>query len=351
MLSPSQKQDKIVRSTDLDALSCRWNCVQKGYFEDPNIDKIIQSYLKYLQFCEGYTNLSAGRTYKSVFDKKLPIINRGTYLRTRSISHIIEQFINDHAKCQIVSMGGGSDTRVFKLINPNINYVELDFQETTRIKKLTIINDSELSKAVNYTGEGATVGDRKEFQDFNPDLHTENYHLIGLDLRNLATSNIVSEYLHPSRPTLVLSECVLCYLNPEENEKILKFWCDNLPSVSLVIYEPISLNDSFGQQMSENLGRRGINLLTFNHFPTLQSKFDFLEHLDFHNINVTDIATIGGYCGEDLSWIDVEELKRIDKLDLIDEIEEIKLLLLHYCLVYGERDLHTNLSKKWKMSK
>lgn len=350
MLSPSQKQDKIVRSTDLDALSCRWNCVQKGYFEDVNIDKIINSYLKYLQFCEGYTNLSAGRTYKSVFDRKLPIINRGTYLRTKSISDIIGKFINDNEKCQIVSMGVGSDTRVFKLINPNINYIELDFEETTRIKKLTIINDSELSKAVNYSGLGATVADRLQFQTLDPNLHTDNYHLIGLDLRRLSDSNIVSEFLDSKRPTLVLSECVLCYLNPGENEKILKFWTDSISNLSLLIYEPISLNDSFGQQMRENLGRRGINLLTFNHFPTLKSKFDFLKSLNFQDINVTDIASIGGYSGDELSWISAEELKRIDKLDLIDEIEEIKLLLLHYCLVYGGIGKHTNLSKKWKLS-
>ena len=35
-------------------------------------------------------------------------------------------------------------------------------------------------------------------------------------------------------------------------------------------------------------------------------------------------------------WIDHKEMGRINKLEMIDEIEEIRLLLEHYCLIYGE---------------
>ena len=50
------------------------------------------------------------------------------------------------------------------------------------------------------------------------------------------------------------------------------------------------------------------------------------------------MSYIGGYkvSQDGREWIDHKEMGRINKLEMIDEIEEIRLLLEHYCLIYGE---------------
>lgn len=328
-------QDKTIRSTDIDALSCRNSCNQIGYFLPPDqaISLIIQSYASNLQYCQGYSNLSASRAVRKAFDKKFPIINRGTYIRTQAISNTIEQFVNHHKKCQIVSLGGGSDTRCFTYASPDVNYVELDFPETTKIKKLGILNSPVLKQAVGSTEDVVNPTSSLEFESMNSDLHTDYYHLIGADLRTLEDPPWLS-FIDAKLPTLVLSECVLCYSTPLQNQQIILFWKSHLERMSILIYEPISLNDLFGRQMTENLAARGINLLTLNEYPTLKSKADFLAELGFTSVAVTDIAEIGGYGGLG-SWFSAEELNRINRLELIDEVEEIRMLLMHYCLVYG----------------
>ncbi|EGV65350.1 hypothetical protein CANTEDRAFT_129620 [Yamadazyma tenuis ATCC 10573] len=360
MLSPNQKKDKVIRSTDLDALACRLSCAQQGYFlpMDNNISKLVASYSKYLQFCEGYTNLSASRTFRMAFnDRKFPIINRGTYLRTQSISQIVEEFIKEFGTCQILSLGGGSDTRCFKYVSPNVKYLEIDFPETAKIKKLTILGDNGLRAIVKYEGEehiGLDVTTRDQFNDIEPDLHTSNYHIIGYDLRKLTHSSEVLQFVDSSLPTLVLSECVLCYASPQENENIINIWSNYFGStlMSLIVYDPISLKDAFGAQMADNLQRRGINLLTFNAFATVESKLEFFHQLGLKNSKVTDISSVGGYESTG-AWFDEEEVKRISKLEIIDEVEEIKLLFSHYCLLYGEnqssRSFRAINNWRWKL--
>lgn len=375
MLSPQERQDKIIRSTDLDALSSRFSANFKGYFSPPDkyIDGLIQSYQANLQYCTGYTNLSAGRAVRSVFsEQKLPIINRGTYLRTELIDQIIHGFVEEYQECQIISLGGGSDTRCFRLFDKypekKVVYVELDFDESVKIKKLAIVRDEHLKKLVGYHGDKlGDIASKDDFKRLDSDLHTGKYHLIGFDLRDLANStsfrtvsDSLSKHIDFTLPTLVLSECVLCYLTPEENALIFKFWEECFKSstkpLAFLIYEPMSLEDAFGKTMAHNLSNRGIDLHTFHKFPNLYSRKSFLtDELGLKNVRLTDIAEVGGYGNGgkgSQSWIESPELQRINRLEFIDEIEEIQLLFKHYCLCYAEyvRNDSDSFSsiKRWK---
>ncbi len=60
--------------------------------------------------------------------------------------------------------------------------------------------------------------------------------------------------MDPNSPTLLLSECVLVYLKPEESKSILTFFKDHFKGdLALVNYEMINPNDPFGRTMLENL--------------------------------------------------------------------------------------------------
>ncbi|KAI5962591.1 PPM1 [Candida pseudojiufengensis] len=345
MNSPEERHDKLIRATDLDALSCRNSINEKNYLQpkDEFINDLINSYQTYLQYSQGYSSLSSSRTLKAQFlSKKLPIINRGTYMRTKIITDFIQKYIDYFGGvCQILSLGSGSDTRAFHLLstNPMTKYHEIDFPESTRIKKLGILNNPRLMKLLSIDPlDIPSVKSKESFNDLDPNLHTNRYHLHGLDLRGLNSITQIKG-LDTNLPTLIISECVLCYLSPEEYRSTIEI-CTNFGNenlTSFLIYEPMSLKDSFGSTMNQNLMGRGLNLQTFDEYPDLESRLRFFKDMcKLSNIRMTDISNVAGYNKNSPAWIDDIELRRINSLEMIDEIEEIKLLLEHYCLVYGE---------------
>lgn len=340
MLSQKERQDKLVRATDLDALSCRYSADKKGYFVPPDIyiADLIDSYKKHLLHCEGYTQLSAGRTLRASFQEgKFPLINRGTYVRTEAINRVVDEFISANPSGQIVSLGGGSDTRCFRVLaKASLKYVEIDFPESAKIKKLAISQNPALQKIVGVQLDPLIADSKGLLARMDSDLNSEYYHLLGLDLRSL---DVCGEeklaFLDKTVPTLVLSECVLCYLTPQDNDKVLTFWKQYMDRVSVLVYEPMCLGDTFGETMALNLLNRGIDLQSFHKYPDLKSRENHFKALGFH-VKLTDMALMGGYSDASYSWIETKELARVSRLEMIDEVEEIRLLLQHYCLIYAE---------------
>lgn len=340
---PRALKDKLVRATDLDALSCRLSANAKGYFDPPDayIAPLLQSYQQNLHLCQGYTQLSAGRTLRAAFkNPKLPLINRGTFLRTVSIDALVAAFVAQFADAQIVALGGGSDTRCFRVLakHPQVLYAEVDFPEQTKIKKIAISNSPAMQLVLGASLALIGVAHKDAMAALDPELHTDRYHLVALDLRELETKGAVAfAFLDSSRPTLVISECVLCYMTPEQNIAILNFWQKFMPRLGVILYDPMGLGDSFGDTMAQNLSQRGLDLLTFSKYPSLHSRQQLFSSLGFE-AHLTDLALIGGYSGDRL-WIEKLVLRKIAAIEMIDEVEEISLLLKHYCLVYAETGL------------
>lgn len=84
--------DDLIIGTNDDALISKYSCVQAGYLHDDYLSAFIKR-----------------------GTKRPPIINRGTYTRTRSIDLIMQDFSKE--PCQIISIGAGTDTRAFRLSN------------------------------------------------------------------------------------------------------------------------------------------------------------------------------------------------------------------------------------------
>jgi [phosphatase 2A protein]-leucine-carboxy methyltransferase len=96
---PPQDPDAPIRQTDIDAAVARLSAVQKHYLNDP--------FVKYL-------------VPRAQFQQpRPPLINIGTYVRTKGIDDLVEEWLMIAEKtgkqCQVVSLGAGSDTRFWRI--------------------------------------------------------------------------------------------------------------------------------------------------------------------------------------------------------------------------------------------
>lgn len=313
-------RDKIIRQTDGDASNSRLSAVALGYLNDEYATCFLQ-----------------GQT-----PRRYPLINRGTYVRTSAIDRLVDNFLasaidastsNASAAplAQLISLGAGSDTRFFRLSDTrrqSILYHELDFLDNVRDKLSSI---SSTPKLLSMLPPHTISSDKSSLQ-------SPTYNLNSLDLRDLASSSPPSiPNLSPSLPTLLISECCLCYLAPQTTSSILSHFTTLIPSASLaiILYEPIRPYDSFGKTMLTNLASRGIQLQTVRRYYSLAAQRSRLRSAGFASgQGAADVEQI--YYSEE--WVAEAERERVERLEWLDEVEEWKLLASHYCVAWGWRD-------------
>ena len=298
-------RDKIIQHTDHDATSSRMSAIALGYLDDPFASSF---------FPPG-----------EEVPKRYPIINRGTYVRTNSIDHLASRFLQTEPKRkkQIVSLGAGSDTRFFRFWTNSlfrdcgVEYHELDFEVNVNQKRAMIRNSPHLSQCIDRAEKTGTF-----------------YRLHALDLRDLtAKSPPVIPNLDPKLPTLLLSECCLCYLPPDAATSVVQYFTMNIEAaLALVVYEPVRPFDAFGKTMVSNLASRGIHLQTLKRFSTPEAQ---RQRLRVAGLTAGQGARDVHQMWESGEWVSKAERDRVEKLEWLDEVEEWKLLASHYCVAWG----------------
>eukprot|EP01121_Diplochlamys_sp_Union-15-3_P001050 TRINITY_DN10911_c0_g1_i1.p1 TRINITY_DN10911_c0_g1~~TRINITY_DN10911_c0_g1_i1.p1 ORF type:complete len:338 (-),score=47.05 TRINITY_DN10911_c0_g1_i1:27-1013(-) len=282
--------------TNDDAANAKYNCVTLGYFED----EFLQYFVRDVQ-------------------KRQPIINRGYYARVSVYRRLIKAFI-EKGGTQIINLGAGFDTSFFTLCSktPTVTYYEVDFPEVVRTKSYIICNQSKLLNLLVNPKPRTTSGD----------LSSDNYHLFAADLRDLKTfeQKIKSCGIDCSKPTLILSECVLVYLTVEASGNLIRWASATFLDCLLILYEPIKPNDNFGKMMIQNMQSRGCPLLSVTAFPTLESQKNRFLSLGWQNVYAVDMNYVYN------NLLDTAENERVEKLEIFDELEEWFLIHSHYCL-------------------
>ncbi|CAM9020361.1 unnamed protein product [Wickerhamomyces anomalus] len=323
------RNEKIIRSTDYDALSCRISACKKHYLDDKYLQNVIHGLEKFLRF---ENKISSRRVFNGIVNSvKLPIINRGTYIRTKSIDYVIEEFLRefDGQQVQIVNLGAGSDTRAFQILasRENINWVEFDFKDSTKLKKAIITTDQVLANAVGV--DFVPVDDFETFYtELDDTLISEKYKLISIDLRDIETlKTIISTELDLNAPTLIISECMLCYTESSVSTNIIQSIRSHFTKGVFAIYDPIGGEDNFGSVMIDNLKIRNISMPSLLEFNTLEKYSQRLQELGIKDVKIDNMNNIMN------NWISDDEKIRISRLEFLDESEELRLLLEHYCLI------------------
>ena len=290
-----------VMSTNDDASSCKRYATYKKYWKDDFIQFFI----------------------RSTPPRKAPEINRGYYLRHFSIKNIVDQFLNiTNCTCQIVSLGCGFDTLFWNLdqrnLVPSHGFYEIDLRPTVQKKIHLIKTRAPLQQALK--------GDIKHDSS---QLHSKDYHLISGDLKDIpALKQLLTESgVDNKLPTLFILECVLVYIEPQSAQNLLNFICKDFRTSLIIDYDPVNLNDRFGQVMKLNLKDRdcvlygahdslSLKMKTYSNFSYVVSKL----LIDIYN----DLPS--------------SEKSRIEKIEFLDEVDLLFDLLKHYCICIASND-------------
>ncbi|CAK4139381.1 unnamed protein product [Aphanomyces euteiches] len=294
--------DVSVQETATDAASCKLSAVRLGYWED---------------------------AFASMFAKpnrKMPIINRGYYARVRSIEMLIHRFFEASAgtRRQVIVLGAGQDTMYFRLKSTRPEwlevtlYVELDFPTVTQSKVRLCRRHKSLADLLGAVETNET------------EMKSQGYALFASDLRDLSTvkSKLVEKAaVDFTVPTLVLSECVLCYMDPSDSVPLLSWFRESFQDLSVVVYEQIRPNDAFGQTMVENIHLRGCDLKSISTYPDVEDQRNRFLSIGFGHAECLDMNRIY------YDFLDAAERKIKERLELFDEVEEFHMLQEHYCLV------------------
>ncbi|MCJ1398218.1 hypothetical protein MMC11_001415 [Xylographa trunciseda] len=330
-------KDKIVQGTDNDANVSRMSAVEVGYLHDPyaRLFAAVGSQRRFPIINRGPDSVLIKMLYILANNPFIP----GTYVRTRAIDKLVEEFLYSQGSTrkQIICLGAGSDTRYFRLMSreqpPNVLYHELDFPINTALKIATIQGAPSLR---------IHIDDPLFVLSTDTELHAPDYHIHAIDLRTLdrAYGQPVGpgklSHVDPALPTLLISECCLTYLAPDTADAVIKHFMGNFSPTTpaaLILYEPINPFDSFGKVMIANLAARGIVMQTIQKYHSLDAQKERLWSYGF----------IDGGGAEDVDflyqeWVDEREKKRIGRLEMLDEVEELNLLAKHYCVAWGFRE-------------
>ncbi|KAF5384462.1 hypothetical protein D9757_006494 [Collybiopsis confluens] len=335
-----QGGDAPIRLTDNDAALAKLSAARLGYLSDPFIKHFVPR--------------------ASFQPSRPPLINIGTFVRTVTIDDLVEQWIKlsnkEGKRCQIVSLGAGSDTRFWRLATGPQNdglstYIEVDFPENTMKKAMAIKKSKDLSVILGSPIDvklGGTALSSPRYQLFPADLRQDP----NISLKSLTTA---PPPLNPSLPTLLICECVLVYMQPEESNCLLQWFQSYFASTGVlgtIVYEMFGLGDSFGRVMVSNLKvgetfevlisarspdelprssskARNVSLPGADPFPSYQSLPSRFLNLGYTTARALTLKEIRR------SYVEPEELDRISKLEMLDEIEELDLVLEHYAITWG----------------
>uniref|UniRef100_A0A8C9KZH3 Leucine carboxyl methyltransferase 1 n=1 Tax=Panthera tigris altaica TaxID=74533 RepID=A0A8C9KZH3_PANTA len=121
----------------------------------------------------------------------------------------------------------------------------------------------------------------------------------------------VTRKLHSIKlPTLLITECVLVYMTPEQSANLLKWAANSFETAMFINYEQVKGSSRPLRIVIENLRRRQCDLAG---------------------------SQVGEQGGDILCRLPQAEASRIESLEFLDEMELLEQLMKHYCLCWASK--------------
>lgn len=314
----------------------RRSCVKLGYFNDDFVQYFVRADSTWAQ------------------ERKAPLINRGYYSRVAAVratlrafllrTHVADADVNVNSiQRQVVVLGAGFDTLFFRTAasdgppaeRDNVAFFELDFPSVVQSKIDTVARFASLAQLISadwprdVQRHAVAPGDAHSFVG----LVAPRYRVAGVDLADVdaVERRLRALGADPALPTLILSECVLIYIDGRQGDALLQWFARTFAHSAVLTYEQIRPDDAFGRMMLENLARRGCRLETLLRYPSLDAQRQ--RYLDAGWTDVRASTMLDIYRGA----LDADERRRIERLEIFDEMEEWRLFQTHYALIAAQR--------------
>ncbi|XP_049645497.1 leucine carboxyl methyltransferase 1 [Suncus etruscus] len=300
--------DEGVRGTCEDASICKRFAVSIGYWHDPYIQHFVR-------LCK---------------ERKAPEINRGYFARVQGVSQLIKAFLRrTECNSQIINLGAGMDTSFWTLKDEDLlpkKYFEVDFPMIVSRKLHNIRYKPLLSKPIIELHSEDTLQ-----MDGNI-LDSKRYAIIGADLRDIPEleEKLKKCNMNTQLPTLLITECVLVYMTPEQSASLIRWAANSFESAMFINYEQVNMNDRFGQIMIENLRRRHCDLAGVETCKSLESQKERLLLNGWETALAMDMMEL-------YNRLPRAEVRRIESLEFLDEMELLEQLMQHYCLCWATK--------------
>ena len=255
-----------------------------------------------------------------------PIMHRGYYARFRGVDLAVRAFLSKFGdSAQLVVLGCGLDSMFWRLhatLDTPPTYFEVDSEVVCVAKRRIVRAHPALLNAAGAGGLGAAGA----LAPAAP--ATSSYRLVAADLRDVDAldTSLRAAGLDAAKPTLVLCECVLAYLDPERGDALVAWSRRTFAAACLfVAYDVVApkTGDAFGRVMLSNFKDRGAPLLgAAESLDAVRGRFG-----DYEASDVRDMRAVY----EALVLRQPAELRRISALEIFDDPDEFNLIMAHYC--------------------
>ncbi|KAG8223694.1 hypothetical protein J437_LFUL004059 [Ladona fulva] len=275
---------------------------ERGYLKDPYIKEFV-----------------------SKTPRRSPLINLGYFARAVAINTTFSSFLEciRSQKGQIISCGAGFDSNYFVLagsqsLAPSVIFVEIDFPEVAKKKKLCIDNSPLLRNLMEDSGNALKPCE----------INGKQYKLIGCDLKKIGelTECLRDVGVNFCLPTLFFSECAITYMRENESSQLIQWAAEIFENASFVNYEQIHPDDGFGMVMTNHFKKLHSPLLSIAAYPSIPSQNERYKKLGWSSCSIASVMDIFSHI------VHGEEYTKILNLEPFDEFEELHLKCSHYSL-------------------
>lgn len=242
---------------------------------------------------------------------------------------------------QILVVGGGYDTTCLKLVDdaiPDLSCYEVDFPALIDRKAFLFMSQKRIletlfgEEGVPSMGTTTAQAAMSLKTDYGYNMGAK-LKLLSADLKDTDTllKAMDSSDFDFSKPTLLISECVIVYMDQSSVESLCSALAERFkkeadPKAVWVSYDMFNPNDNFGKVMRRNLRDGGITVPGFTDYPTLESQG---ERFTGQGWQASHSVTMAAAFRD---MISAKERQRIGRLEIFDELEEWDMIMSHYCL-------------------
>lgn len=263
--------------------------------------------------------------------RRTPLIHLGYYMRVLAVDYTLQSFLDSilGQPAQIISWGAGFDTSFFRLatngsVHSEVCFYEVDFAEVVDRKAECILGSKSLqdcigSFEVNQSGIRGLVGSQ--------------YRLIASDLQalDMLEANLIQAGVMFSLPTLMLSECAICYMDEASSSLLIQWAASKFEDATFVTYEQVYPDDGFGIVMQKHFESMNSPLLSLAKFPDLVSQEHRYVSRGWSSCNVWTAFEMFQQIASP------EERLKIINLEPFDELEEWHLEGCHFGLMVASK--------------